>query len=78
MNDVIKGLNDFNIDAFRRAAHQYVVVWPRGGIAILDSSEARELLKEVRVGIKWENRTLDQIQEEFFRLHKDQLIPTIY
>lgn len=77
MIDTIRRLNRFEIDAFRRGT-QYVVVWPGGDLAILDAGDLKDLAIWVRREIQWEKKSLQQVQEEFFLTHRNDMIRTIY
>lgn len=77
MIDTIRRLNRFEIDAFKRGT-QYVVVWPGGDLAILDAGDLKDLAIWVRREIQWEKKSLQQVQEEFFLTHRNDMIRTIY
>ena len=77
MIEAIRDLNRFNVDAFKRGT-QYVVVWPGGDIAILGAGDIKDLVNWIRHGIQWDKKSLQDLQEEFFQLHRNDLIRTIY
>jgi hypothetical protein len=77
MIDTIHALQRYDIDAFKRGT-QYVVVWPGGDIAILDAPDLKDLANWVRHGIQWDRKSLQQLQDEFFSTHRNDLIRTIY
>jgi hypothetical protein len=77
MIEAIRDLNRFNVDAFKRGT-QYVVIWPGGDLAIIDAYELKDLARWIRHGIQWDKKSLQDLQEEFFQLHRNDLIRTIY
>ena len=77
MIEIIRMLQRYDIDAFKRGT-QYVVVWPGGDIAILDAGDIKDLANWVRHGIQWDGKSLQQLQDQFFSTHRNDLIRTIY
>ncbi|MGA0824662.1 MAG: hypothetical protein ACO3PJ_03825 [Burkholderiaceae bacterium] len=77
MIEAIRDLNRFNVDAFKRGT-QYVVIWPGGDLAIIDACDLKDLARWIRHGIQWDKKSLQDLQEEFFQLHRNDMIRTIY
>ena len=77
MIDIIQRLNSFNIDAFKRGT-RYITIWPGGDIAVLSADDLKNLAKWIYLQARWKGRDLKQLQEDFFKNNRNDLIRTIY